>query len=91
MVRVFPSVAGRRRAGDEDELPLAGLPRAVHGGEADLRDVVALEDEVVPAEAQARRDVDNRPHRHALGNLDVRDHLPGERRSRHKPERVAEG
>src|SRR2546428_9181802 len=45
------AVAGRRRAGDEDELPLAGLPRAVHGGEADLRDVVALEDEVVPAEA----------------------------------------
>src|SRR2546422_9982706 len=54
------AIAGRRRAGDEDELPLAGLPRAVHGGEADLRDVVALQDEVVLDEAEARGDVDDR-------------------------------
>src|SRR6058998_2611480 len=47
----FP-IAGRRRAGHEDEPPLAGLPRAVHRGEADLRDVVALQDQVALNEAE---------------------------------------
>jgi len=69
----FP-VAGRCGARHEDELALAGLAGAVHCGEADLCDVVALSDEVLPREAKVRGDIDDRSHRRALSNLDVGDH-----------------
>ena len=68
------SISGRGRAGDEDELPLAGLPGPLHGGEPDLRDGVTLEDEVVLAKSEIRGDIEDRAHLGRLSDLDVRDH-----------------
>src|SRR5207245_9081891 len=65
------SIAGRSRARHQHELALAGLPRPVDRVEADLRDVIALEAEVGPIDADPRWDVDNGAHRHDLRNLDI--------------------
>src|SRR5467141_4429589 len=74
------SISGRGRAGDEDELPLAGLPGPVHGGEADFRNGFTLQDEVVLAESEVRGDIEDRAYLGRLSDLDVRDHYGGKRK-----------
>src|SRR5437867_1865778 len=68
------SIAGRGRARYQHELALAALPRPVNRVQTDLRDVIALEDEVGPIEADRRCDFEDGPHRHALSNLDIGHH-----------------
>src|SRR5438132_5909606 len=74
------SLSGRGGAGDEAELPLAGLPGPVDGGEADFRDGFTLQNEVVLAESDVRGDIEDSPHRGRLSDLDVRDHYRGKRK-----------
>jgi len=74
------SIPCGRRACDEDEFPLAGLPSPVHGGEADFRDGFTLQDEVVLAESDVRGDIEDWAHLGPLSDLDVRDHYRGKRK-----------
>src|SRR2546430_4933982 len=59
-------VSGRGRACHKDELALAGVPDAIHRRQADLRNGVALEDEVVLIESQVRSDIENGAHARGL-------------------------
>src|SRR5881396_2550767 len=75
--RLSLPVAGRGRAGDEDELALPTLSDSIDRRELDFRDEVALQDEVVPRQAEVLGDVDDRPHLRRLRDFDVRDHYRG--------------